>query len=48
MLHKLTDTKVDEPTLVKIMDTFDLNMYGEIAATDLIKGFETAHKGLFD
>lgn len=41
---KLSVKEVLEP----ILDTFDRNLYGEVAATDLIKCINTAHFGIFD
>jgi Ca2+-binding EF-hand superfamily protein len=48
-LCHMTEVKLDLKTqLEPIMETFDRNLYGEVAATDLISAFNTAHFGIFE
>ena len=37
-----------ERTLLPMMETFEKNMYGEVACTDLINAFHKAHIGIFE
>ena len=48
-LCHMTEIKLDiKMVLEPILDTFDRNLYGEVAATDLIKCINTAHFGIFE
>ena len=45
----LTEVKLDTETVLRpILDTFDRNLYGEVAATDLCKCINLAHFGIFE
>ena len=48
-LCHLTGVKLDIATqLEPIMDTFDRNLYGEVAAVDFIYAYNNAHFGIFE
>ena len=48
-LCRYLEVKLDVQTVViPIMETFDKNMYGEVAAVDIINAFHKAHIGIFE
>lgn len=45
----MLDIKLDVRNVaIPILETFDKNMYGEVAASDLINAFHKAHIGIFE